>query len=154
MSKSTYELTSEDFDLPVLEPRWPDPDAPTGPDQRGRTRPTRPRPKLPRLWIAGLVIAAAVSGSVSTHALDRSAPIPPPAWTAACQDAINATARFHQLQNLRLAQGLDSVLALVAGVHPNTKQVDTATARLRRDAENAIARCVSPAAPLSNPPAL
>jgi hypothetical protein len=146
LSRSTYERSSDDFDLPVLEPRWPEPEVPTTTRRRGR-----PRPKLRRTYVAGLVITATVIGAAATHALDlrnqTPAPAPAPVWMAACQEAINATAQFHHLQNLQLAQGLQSVFALIAGVHPDTKSVDSATARLQRDAEEATARCISPAVP-------
>ena len=162
MSRSTHERISDDIDLPVLAPRWPEPDTTRrgdGPDPAATpahlavdTRSSSPtlRPKTRRLRVAGLVIAAAVVGSAGTHWVDepRTRTFTPP-WAASCQDAINATARLRRLRDVQFERAMQDTWALVGGVHvQDLNPMDTSVnARLQRDADNATARCISPASP-------
>jgi hypothetical protein len=166
MSKSTHERISDDTDLEVLDPLWPKPDSPSdrdGPDttatpehHSATTRAASPtrrpktktrRPKTRRLRLLGLVIAATVAGSASTHWFDQRTSTYPQPPMAACQAAINATARLHRFQAIQLAQGIEEAWALIGGAGvPNPHSIDTSlNARLQRDAESAISRCISPA---------
>jgi hypothetical protein len=110
--------------------------------------PTRRRTPR-RLRLIGLVIAAILAGSAGTHWVDSQIRTDSPRWTAACQEAINANARLHRQQAAELAQGMGAVWSLIAGAGiPNPTSIDrNLDARLQRDADNAISRCVSPATP-------
>jgi hypothetical protein len=156
----THEYRTDGADTTVLAPERPEPDnlsarRGSNPTATRQTHSTHSRPalarlrrKAPRLRVVAFVIAATIAGSAGTHWFDHRAPTNAPPLTVPCRQAINATAQLHRLQDAQFAQGMQSVWALVAGIHvENSNSIGTSIARLQRDADNATARCISQATP-------
>jgi hypothetical protein len=134
MYRSTRARSTEEMELPVLDPLWFEPDGPA------RPRTTR------RLLVVGLVVAAIGAGSAGTHWLEQGTRTRMAPAMGACQEAIDATARLHRLQGAQLGLAMQATWAAVAGVHVQATSVDNSlNARLQREADDAIAQCISPA---------
>jgi hypothetical protein len=102
------------------------------------------RAKTPRLRVTALMVAAIIAGTGCTQGVAQQVSKKTPPWTAVCQQAANATAQLHRLQDLQFEQGMQSAWALVAGIHVQAADpFHTSIARLQHDANNAVRRCVS-----------